>query len=372
VLLLPLTLLTDRSKLRLSGYVSMGMIGMLWLGALGLIVAESSRAYRYEDYIGMSLGFTLLMGLPAALAALLVSFRWARWAVIGFVSSAGLCWLLVEFGVLTRLLIDDYLLADHIIETSLTFYGIGTCLCELLVNIGCGDRRYFRWVGISAALLAALLFFLLIWADVFMPRPQTIVLLRAACLFLIPAIVLGHINLLLMARLRSAQTWLQRFTIGAAIAGGVAAIPIPFINFPYDPVIEVLARFTVAFGIATASGSVALIVLSMLNRKPALQLAPGALTATEVTLFCPRCQTRQTLALGDSTCKNCELLISIKVIEPRCPACGYLLYQLTSAKCPECGAQIREGETSGSASAVNTEEISGKLGNLTPAGTSNP
>jgi hypothetical protein len=241
----------------------------------------------------------------------------------------------------------------------------------MLVNIRCGDRRHFRWAGIPAALLAALLFVILFWSEGLLPGSDTSNLARAACLFLIPAIVLGHINLLLMARLRGAQTWLQRLTIAATIAAGAAAVPLPFLASPYHPLVEVLARLTVALGIAAGSGSVALIVLSMLNRKPAAQLPPGALTATDVTLFCPRCQTRQTLPLGDSTCKNCELLISIKVVEPRCPACGYLLYQLTSAKCPECGAQIRASAASGSPPAVPAEEHPGESANLSPAGASN-
>ncbi len=345
-LLLPLTLLTDRPKLRLCGFVSMGLIALLWLITLAFIAVQSRWAFDYywEDAVEMSLAFTLLIGIPTALVSLLVSFRWARVAVFSFLGVAGLSWLLCEAGAATRILLPypyEYLLA-----TGMTLYGLGACACELLINYRCGDRRHFRWIGIAAAALAAALFIVVIWSEPFLLDPHQNESIRnvarVACELLIAAIVMGHINLLLMARLRQSQVLLQWLTIGAALLGGAVAAPIPFLDFGYNPYVEPLTRATVALGIATGSGSVALIVLSMLNRKPAAQLVPGALTATDITLICPRCQTRQTLALGDSACKNCELQFTIKLTEPRCPACGYLLYQLTSAKCPECGALVRE------------------------------
>ena len=78
-----------------------------------------------------------------------------------------------------------------------------------------------------------------------------------------------------------------------------------------------------------------------MNRKvDAPAASPGAMEATSLDIVCPRCRTAQSLPFGDSTCKSCDLQIFIKVTEPRCAACGYLLYKLTGNKCPECGAPL--------------------------------
>lgn len=373
--LLPVTLLTDRPKLRLGGLVTMGVIGLLWLECLGMVVISGRSwggSYRWEEAIMMSFGVTLLMGIPSVGVALLISFKWARIAVVGFLGVVALSWIVCEFAALLSVLLpyrgsfgyEEIRWSEFMFLTGMILYGMGSCTCELLINSWCGDKRYFRWLGIAAALVAAFLFIVAVWMEPLGFGSETSQnIAKAAYQFMLVAMVMGHVNLLLMARLRQSQLWLQWLTMGMAILVSLVAAPLVFMEGLGDTM-EVLARLVVACAIATGCGSVALIVLSMLNRKPAAALMPGALTATEVTFFCPRCQARQTLALGDAVCKNCELKISIKVIEPRCPACGYLLYQLTSARCPECGALVREGEAAavGVGEPVASEVQLGPLG----------
>jgi DNA-directed RNA polymerase subunit RPC12/RpoP len=43
------------------------------------------------------------------------------------------------------------------------------------------------------------------------------------------------------------------------------------------------------------------------------------------------------VCVGDSKCGNCGLKFRIEIEEPRCARCGYLLWQLTERRCPECG-----------------------------------
>jgi hypothetical protein len=356
-LMLPLTLLTDRPKLRLCGFISMSLVLLLWLNTLAFILVESSSllarvSWEMRDAVEMSFGIHLLMGIPSVGVSLLNRFTWARRAVPAFLAGAAGGWLLCEFGAVIHGLVPvsvvGYNLGSFFLMSGMTLFGCSVLAAELLINSGCGDRRRFRWPGIAAAATACLLFLSIIWSDA-MRHYMTEGVSRAAVELLILAMLLGHVNLLLMARLRRAQSWVGRITIVSAAAGAALAMPLPFLTYEFSALTEVLVRAVASMAIMTGCGSVALVVLSMLNRKPEVQLVPGALTATDITLFCPRCQTRQTLAIGDGACRNCELKISVKVVEPRCPGCGYLLYQLTSSRCPECGASIREGDLAGAA-----------------------
>ena len=45
----------------------------------------------------------------------------------------------------------------------MTFYGISSLIAFLLVNLGCGDKRYFRWAGVAAATAGLILALVDIW-----------------------------------------------------------------------------------------------------------------------------------------------------------------------------------------------------------------
>ena len=62
----------------------------------------------------------------------------------------------------------------------------------------------------------------------------------------------------------------------------------------------------------------------------------------KVALGCPRCGAPCELETNtDAKCSACHLSIRVEVDEPRC-ACGYLLFGLETASCPECGAAVSE------------------------------
>jgi hypothetical protein len=62
----------------------------------------------------------------------------------------------------------------------------------------------------------------------------------------------------------------------------------------------------------------------------------------KVALGCPRCGRQCELETNtDAKCAACQLAIRVEVDEPRC-ACGYLLFGLETATCPECGAAVPE------------------------------
>jgi hypothetical protein len=58
-----------------------------------------------------------------------------------------------------------------------------------------------------------------------------------------------------------------------------------------------------------------------------------------VEMECPRCGAAQSLPAGPAYCGACRFSMLIEIEEPRCQ-CGYLLYQLKSEACPECGLAI--------------------------------
>ncbi len=102
---------------------------------------------------------------------------------------------------------------------------------------------------------------------------------------------------------------------------------------------SILWRGIGASGILAGCGTLALVVLAVLNRQ--IDYEPGSKEMLSLFLACPRCGKKQNLAIGESSCVACDLRISTRIEEPRCRKCGYLLYKLTSDRCPECGEALR-------------------------------
>ena len=332
-LLLPLTFLIPRPRFRIGGLAGMGVILAARLCLLAAIWTIDYRAFQIGERLALTALFILFMGLPSAGALMLLSFRQVRVAVVAFAAGAGLAWLTCEIYVFLPDAFND---GERFLATGMTFYGISSLIAFLLVNLGCGDRRYFRWAGVAAATAGLILALVDIWDRL----SYSSVYWREIFSLIIPAIVMAHINLVLLARLRTSQRWLMWSVCAFSIFSGLAAmaaILLPDLEGP----LEMMSRGSAAAGIVSACGSLALIVLAVLNRKSdAAALGPGALEATALELTCPRCRLHQTVPFGNSICAQCELEFSIKVIEPRCPACGYLLYRLVSPNCPECGAPV--------------------------------
>jgi hypothetical protein len=344
-LLLPMMWLTAREKLRAGGFTGMTVVLICWLAVMTLCwLPDLAGAphYVFEEKMVSTVLFTLLMGLPSALALLAISLRWARVAVFTFVGGAVAAYLMCEMGAMV---LPSSPIGEEVILSGMTLYGMGTCAAALLVNLGCGDKRYFRWAGVAAAAAATPLFCAYFWGRYRDPRTymweEDPSYLHAGGMLAVAAVVMAHINLVLMAKLRRNQQWLQWGTIAASSAAGVMAICAIWLGRTHRET-EWALRGTSGMGIVAGCGSLAMIVLTVMNRKidAAAAPPPGALEATAMDIVCPRCHAAQRVGFGDSTCHACGLQFSIKVTEPRCAACGYLLYKLTGDKCPECGAPL--------------------------------
>jgi hypothetical protein len=269
-----------------------------------------------------------------AVALLLRPLKWARVAATLFVVIAGTAYFLllmgtiVPFGVVTQ----------NFWGSAMALEGLGLLACLMLINVGCGDRREFRWFGLAACTSSLVLALLLIWNDI-----GDTFLSRLDGALIAASLVFAHANLILMARLQAGQRWVQWATLASSCVCGMC-VAIEFLgDYQARHDLPVLLRISVATGIAAGSGSIALIVLSMFNRR--IEADPTHTTEfKEITVFCPNCSTQQALPLDGASCRVCALQILVKVIEPHCPACGYLLYRITSDRCPECGAAIRREE----------------------------
>jgi rRNA maturation endonuclease Nob1 len=79
-------------------------------------------------------------------------------------------------------------------------------------------------------------------------------------------------------------------------------------------------------------------VLARMNRRVDFEGLPRGMRS--ITVVCPACRRRQPVVLGGDRCAGCGLRIEVRVEEPRCRRCGYLLLRLSSDVCPECGTPV--------------------------------
>lgn len=197
------------------------------------------------------------------------------------------------------------------------------------------ERR--RWppiglLGLISVAVALTLMLILIWTDAWSIHRYGETLLTACVL----AVALPHIGLLSLARLASGFEWIRYGTIIAIAAlGGLITFMI-WLKSSNDE----MWRLVGVLAILDACGTIATPVL---HRVSAIRLREGVQTVElMLSLTCPRCRAAQTLGVGRSRCGKCGLRFNIEIEEEHCRKCGYSLYQLTSAVCPECGTPILE------------------------------
>jgi hypothetical protein len=343
-MLLPLSLLVERPRVKAGGLCGMLTVIVCWLMLMVMIWGGGIVGWNDDLFWRAFILFwsTLLVGVPLMGALLVVSFPWARVAVWTFAAiSAGAYALYILALLLPRE--NSWGMSAFSWKFWVTGWcvqSIGAVASMLLVNIGCGDRRYFRWAGVVCCAVSLAIGIAGVWLE----HSDSPLMGRIMALALIAAVAMAHINLLLMARLKPSQRWLKWGTMAFVLVAGASAFIAVLLFSDLNNIEDVmLMRLAAASTIAGGCGSLALIVLSLFNRNP--EHAPRVATEfKEMTIFCPSCSTKQSVPLGDSTCRVCSLQISIKVMEPRCAGCGYLLYRIESDRCPECGSPIRKAE----------------------------
>lgn len=151
----------------------------------------------------------------------------------------------------------------------------------------------------------------------------------------VASISLVHVGLLALARLRRQFETVRLLTVVAVVLLAGQFIILILTDANAD---EVWARLIGVNAILDVCGTIAVPILhriSSISRRETIVTA-----ALSLQLTCPLCGLAQHLGVGGARCGGCGLRIRIEIEEEHCPACGYALYQLTSATCPECGTAL--------------------------------
>ncbi len=151
--------------------------------------------------------------------------------------------------------------------------------------------------------------------------------------------LLALVSLVSMARVSQRFRWLQLLTLLSALATALTIIGLIVVD-PAYPGVSAWANVLGLCALLTVGGSIIVPVAHVMNR---VETAERVETLElEMTIVCPRCRLKQVVKSGHSTCPGCKLRFKIEIEEPRCEKCGYLLYQLTENRCPECGEPFEQ------------------------------
>jgi hypothetical protein len=158
------------------------------------------------------------------------------------------------------------------------------------------------------------------------------------------AIALPHAGLIAQARFSNWIRWVRFATIGGGfLLAAACTVYIVGLNWSgFYLYQDVFLRDLGALSLLVALGTLAVPILHKLKRID--KFASSESTKLELQVTCPRCFLTQTIQSGHSHCSHCRLKFHLEIEEPRCPQYNYLLHQLTSPRCPECGQALAPEE----------------------------
>ncbi|MFG0248817.1 MAG: hypothetical protein ACF8OB_08010 [Phycisphaeraceae bacterium JB051] len=220
-------------------------------------------------------------------------------------------------------------------ETAWAFLGYGL----LGVLILAGRFRLHKLVGLIATLSSYMILLIVIWIGG--GKDPTWFALAT-----IIAILYAHGNVIwLLAMQHGGQAITRMVVQGMAVATGLF-VQLAAMDLFAKGSAEGLARLAGACAFMTICGTFALLVIHGTNRRRTRHRTreESELVYRELSLTCPHCQTQQTLPIGESHCRVCRMAFQIKLFEPHCPNCDYLLINAASDTCPECGCVVRASE----------------------------
>jgi hypothetical protein len=333
-LLLLLSLLPDKPKSRPAGLLVMSLLLIEYLLILSLIWSSWNMTSALMEQVESAAFFIPLVGLPAV--ALL---RFAQTPNGRRAGGVGVCLCGVEFLLLMFAARMDTLHSGDS-KAALTA-GMGAIFFALLITslagLGVSPGQWRRGLAIAASCVALAVSLLLIWqSDQDHPRAM-------ALLISIPA-VLAYVNAAMLCQLKGTQVWARR----VAIIGVVMAASCIDLDIYSDSTAgygEMCARLAGAAGIVAGCATLALAIFAALNRK--IERPPVLFQEIQsLEVICPLCQKKQMLSTGGATCSECGLRIVVRLEQPQCIKCGYVLYGLKFERCPECGTPVADASES--------------------------
>lgn len=340
-LLIPTSALIDKRKTRAAGLLGMGGVIAVFIMTL-LLIWEFSRSF--DDELALSLVCVSLFVPVAMLLLRIIHEPIALWtARVGLgVCVACFAFLMCSIWQVVRLLSGlrmGYGPEENCGESAGAI-GLFGGLCAIsLFGVGVRNRNLWRWLGIVSGAVALAMWLFEIWIG-WGSDLGFVLFIGFACL----AGLVAHNVGVALCPLAEGQRWVLLGTMGAtfltAVTAELYAIEDRFAGSVGFADEDMLARLTGAAGILAGCGTLALAVLARLNRR--VEYEPVTGDTLQIVLFCPRCRSKQVLPVGDGVCQACALRIHVRVEEPRCERCGYLLYGFTSDRCPECGTTCTE------------------------------
>lgn len=334
------SILMDRPNGRSAGLLALAAILLEYFGTVFLIWEfwRLLPGRRPEEAVALSMVW-LFICTPPSMAML----RSRPLAVARIASNVG---LIVAATTITLLMVATWvdnlagIRGEKLFESAAVVGWIGLAVAGSLIGIdqpggNLAERAWYgiRRLGVISGLAAIALGLYAVWNDIRSDTGLWTTLISIA-------IVATHANLCRLAPLTPGQEWLRIATIAAGVATAIGVdLCVTFDAAKRD--IDLLIRVASASGLITSCGSLALIVLTRMNRR--VSEAPPVLEAIrKITLICPACGRKQTLAAGAASCPDCRLRIFTRFEEPRCVTCEYLLFNLKSERCPECGTPVAQ------------------------------
>jgi hypothetical protein len=298
-LMLPASSQLDKEATWLPGVMAVSLVLTEYLGTLALIWNAFGSA---ADPAALTMLFLVATAVPAIAFVAIVNRPDAALAArVGLLASVVVMVLLMVGtwgGWLRKVPAERW----QFLALSLAIFAA----LAVLGLVGAGrDRRHWRWLGVAAAATA---FAISAYAIILDIHESSAFFVCAVSL----AAVVAHANVVARCPLKPAQQWLLWGTIAAVIATG-GFVDLARITRPWHE--EILGRMAGATAIVASCGTLALLILARLHYR-ILPAAATLATLQEITLTCPRCQTRQTIAIGSGNCAACGLSIQVRLQEP--------------------------------------------------------
>ena len=260
--------------------------------------------------------------------------RTQRSLLLAFVSSIACCGVV---GIYCLLIGRMGSLEGRILATASVVGG-----ASMLALAGAVPWERRRWhpigpLGVLSTAVAMVLLLIAVWLE---PSYGTS-FYEAMGVSCVIGIALPCIGLLSLARLKRQYGWVRRMTIVAIVllATSISYVIVDPFSWRSE---EFWMRLIGIFSILSACGTIA---VPIMHRVSIIRVREEVKTVELLlTMTCPRCEKSQQLPAGRSRCTQCGLKFRIDIEEEQCRTCGYPLYRLTSAVCPECGTPIAEEE----------------------------
>ena len=318
--------LLSRARFRVAGYGGMAVVSLLFVLLTAAVWGDVGSLDVQQE-----LGFAFLYGVlygPIVVAGL---------ALIAFEKTVRMGWAWIVAGSIALLLgwfsaVDAPQSEELLVAAMSIGYGMGVLGGAWLAGITSGDhwRKHWRWGGLVLTFIGSITLIDAAWKSVIFEREDDA--FKITTILFSMAGVVGYASVVGLARLIGGQK-IVRLAANAVAAGLALLITLAIITEN-----DVYAGPMGAAAIVFTCMSLALIVLAAMNRKG--DASSTLVAATRFAFTCPRCNHAGDVGAGKNACATCGLKVEIRMEEPSCPGCGYLLMHNTNGVCPECGVRF--------------------------------